>query len=705
MRFSGSLAAVLALLAAAPAAAQHPWQTIQPVSVAAAASHFADPPPEYGPTVTWGWDSASPAGLAHDLDLIRARGFRSATIEAGFGMPARYLSPEWFALVKGAVLEAKKRGLRIWIIDEGKYPSGFAGGKFSAERPDLRMRALLVTERLPVPAGTTLDRALAEGEVGAAAVNLADSTSAPIPIAGGRVRWTAPAGRWEVWVAGHRFRTSATRWVDNPVRNAKDSKASLFDYLDPAGTKQFLAWTHEGYTAALGDELGTTVLGFRGDEPDFGSTPWTPRILDEFRARKGYDPTPYLAAILAPHPSEAVMRVKADYWDVWSDLFRDSFFDPQAEWAAKHGVEYMVHLNHEDMLPSLARSEGDYFKDMRHVQIPGVDAIWNQIWPGKVSDFPKLASSAAHLFGRPRAMSESFAAYNPRPSVAEVKWVVDQQLVRGINLFEFMFLPSTSGGRGGPNGYMASDSFPAVADYTARLSYLLSLGRPAARVALYIPTSSMWLGDAESDSSLLSVSRQLLEAQRDFDFVDEQSLSTVLQPKGKELVNLSGQGYGAVVVPSATVISRAALERLRAFAAAGGAVIFLGRAPSLVVERTFRDAAPAPSLAWAHTEPSGRLTPALLAALPAPDLRLSTPAPAVKYNHRHLGDGELYFLFNEGDTPYSGTVSLAGGGKLEDWDAMTGEVRPVSGATAAGGTVRAQLDLPSHATRILVIHR
>jgi hypothetical protein len=252
---------------------------------------------------------------------------------------------------------------------------------------------------------------------------------------------------------------------------------------------------------------------------------------------------------------------------------------------------------------------------------------------------------------------------------------------------------------------MASDSFPAVADYTARASYLLSLGRPAARVAVYIPTSSMWLGDVESDSSLLSVSRQLLEAQRDFDFVDEQSLSTVLQPKGRELVNLSGQGYGAVVVPSATVISRAALERLRAFAAAGGAVVFLGRAPSLVVERTFRDAAPAPSLAWARTEPSGKLTPALLAALPAPDLRLSAPAPAVKYNHRHLGDGELYFLFNEGDTPFSGTVSLAGDGRLEEWDAMTGTVRPVSGASAAGGTVRAPLDLPSHATRILVIHR
>ena len=62
----------------------------------------------------------------------------------------------------------------------------------------------------------------------------------------------------------------------------------------------------------------------------------------------------------------------------------------------------MVHIDHEDKLMDLARTEGDYFKDMRYVAIPGVDAIWNQIWYDKIADFPKIASSAAHMFGRPR---------------------------------------------------------------------------------------------------------------------------------------------------------------------------------------------------------------------------------------------------------------------------------------------------------------
>ena len=53
----------------------------------------------------------------------------------------------------------------------------------------------------------------------------------------------------------------------------------------------------------------------------------------------------------------------------------------QAEWAARNGVEHLTHLNHEDKAMLLARSEGDYFRDMRTVQIPGVDVIWNQVWP------------------------------------------------------------------------------------------------------------------------------------------------------------------------------------------------------------------------------------------------------------------------------------------------------------------------------------
>lgn len=58
-------------------------------------------------------------------------------------MGTEYLSEQWFKNVKLMAEAVQRRGMRMWIIDEGKYPSGMAGGKFSKERPDLCMQALV----------------------------------------------------------------------------------------------------------------------------------------------------------------------------------------------------------------------------------------------------------------------------------------------------------------------------------------------------------------------------------------------------------------------------------------------------------------------------------------------------------------------------------------------------------------------------------
>ena len=129
--------------------AQQPWQQISNLGTRDIAASFKSPPAEYGIILWWGWDGPMTyTVIKRDLDKIKAMGFRGVMIEAGYDMSAKYLSPEWFALVKIAVGEAKKRGMCVWIEDEGKYPSGFAGGKFSNERPDLKMQGLVVTEKI-----------------------------------------------------------------------------------------------------------------------------------------------------------------------------------------------------------------------------------------------------------------------------------------------------------------------------------------------------------------------------------------------------------------------------------------------------------------------------------------------------------------------------------------------------------------------------
>jgi hypothetical protein len=335
--------------------------------------------------------------------------------------------------------------------------------------------------------------------------------------------------------------------------------------------------------------------------------------------------------------------------------------------------------------------------------MPGIDTIWSQIWLDKVADFPKYASSAAHLFGRPRAFTESFAAYKPAPNVEQAKWILNHQLVRGINMVEVMFVPASSKGQLGLRSWLADEKFSSVARYIHRAAYLLSQGRPAAQIALYHPTMSLWLGDNDTDKSMLSVVQQLLERQRDFDFIDDRTIGSVLKLKGDRLINLSGQSYRTVIIPQASAISKTALDRLQAFSKAGGKVILLGSEPSMVVEKTFREAAGPAVLSWAVKEPSGELTQAVLQTLPVPDVTLEENYPAIKYLHRHLRDGDLYFFFNESNEKKSCKATLSGNGRVQLWDAMTGHIETSSVVTSEKGALGLQLELEGYGTKFIII--
>lgn len=161
----------LSILTIITANAQGPWQKFNDAGLKEIAAHFLNPPPENGLVLWWGWDGpVNEEVIRRDLDKIQSFGFRQVMIEAGYGMAAPYLSPGWFELVKIATEQARIRGMRVWVEDEGKYPSGFAGGKFSSERPDLRMQGLVITEKIDAADGQVVSRKLMPGTLSAVAV-------------------------------------------------------------------------------------------------------------------------------------------------------------------------------------------------------------------------------------------------------------------------------------------------------------------------------------------------------------------------------------------------------------------------------------------------------------------------------------------------------------------------------------------------------
>jgi hypothetical protein len=627
-------------------------------------------------------------------------------------------------MVKFIVAEAAKRDMRMWIQDESDYPSGFAGGYITQRDPQLGMQVMAADISVRVVTGQVLQMPVPPDTLAIWAATGQGVTPIPIP-ADMQLKYQAPVS-CQVRFLRHIYLSSPTRNFNREDgTRAKNATYSLIDYLDPKATDAFLSIVHETYRAAVGDQFGKIVLGFFGDEPDYSENnttgeiipgsnglPWTPTLLDQFKAQKGYDLAPYLPAWFDGKPTPESNRAKADYYDVWSGIFRSSFFGEQANWAKAHNVEYLVHLNHEESMLSLEASEGDYFRDERYVGVPGIDNLsqlvhsavhrFDSTW-GTNNNFPKLASSSAHLFGRPQIWAEEGGGTG-----VDGKYQMNFQLVRGVDALQVR----ASGLRaGGPAGQASASAPPDTAQtiwYANRASYLMAIGRPAAQVGLYHPGNTIWLGgDAatEADRSTTKLGWQLFEHQVDWDYFDEQSLSAVATIESGGFKNLSGQTYKAIVFPSETVITRTGLERLREFAKAGGKVIFVGKTPTLVVDKTFLDAKQEkPDLGFATlVESSGDITPAVIAALPRPDVKLDAEFPRLTYTHRKYADGDMYFFFNESDKAETRTATIEGHGQAQDWDMLTGEIHSMTAARAEGDLVQIPLALGPYESKAVIV--
>ena len=758
-KFLFSLAALTISLGAS-AQLLKTWEGIQDNGVKEMEKGYALPPVEYASHILWGWEGDMDAKIMKkDLDLMQSVGTRVINIEPGYGFPYDYLSDGWWKMIKMAVKEAKARNMKVWLIDDAKYPSGFAGGKFSRERPDLKMWALVqLDETVEVKAGHAVDSLkVPAGAVSAIAIS-EGQRNREVPVTNGKISFNAGIHDWTIIFAGYAHKSGDTRAVNNPTRG-KDTTNFLHDHLNPEAVDQFIAWTHEAAKKALGKEMGNTVMGFRGDEPEYMYTPWTPKIIETFIEKKGYDPTPYFASFFAPTRTEFEKRVKADYFDVWSEMFADNFFKRQADWHDANGVAHITHLNNEHQMPVNIEANGSFFRVLNRVQIPGVDVISGHVSIGTDNDFPKLASSVAHVYGRPRAFSETMGAV--RGTTEAKKQGVNYQFARGINYFEYNFWSSKSQTE---ESLAKNPEIGMFSDYINRCSYLLSQGTPGARVAMYYPTLSMWLGNNAVYWNLSNLSQMLMHHQVDFDYVDDDGFFEALTVGPGYLENRSGQKYYTVIIPSADVISKKAWAVIDEFMQMGGKVLFWGSRPNYLVDRTFTKMEAFPDCPEAVHEPWERWTEQVKGVLPEPEMRILAerpvgsyltgptsayrvmpkpgqtrpaaaaaqpqrrasdsqawvtiesfkrqmgmtevimPTDSIVYTRRILKDGDLFFVFNEGGRTQTFTAEFDAAGRVKVWDGFTGDIKEIP-FQAVDGKTRVELTIEGYGAKVITISK
>jgi beta-galactosidase GanA len=236
------------------------------------------------------------------------------------------------------------------------------------------------------------------------------------------------------------------------------------------------------------------------------------------------------------------------------------------------------------------------------------------------------------------------------------------------------------------------------------------------------------LNDRAADTQFVSTERLLSEHQIDFDIISEDALAKDLVLGSGRFETMSGNEYRTVILPSVSLLSQAAFERLRRFTASGGHVLFLGRTPSLIAGKSILNArTPQPGdFSWATVVP-GELSPTptpsdnppaqppapqvippsmlqtILSAIPAPDITLDRPDTAWRIMKRRWKDADVYLFFNEGAVASTHTVSLMGRGKkMEVWDPQTGKITPVMEHHTIDG-FNVSIALQGFETRVLVL--
>jgi hypothetical protein len=602
---------------------------------------LADPENLFWPAYFWTWNGPlKPDVLRQQLGDMAAHDIRGVcalplphefrTDTANFQMDVDYLSPQFFDRVKIAVDEAARLGMNYWLYDEGGWPSGQAGGRVLASHPEVRIHALM---------------------------RRADGTWRPYTVG-------AP------------------------------------DLLNPKATKAFISLTHDRYAAAVGGHFGKTIKLSFTDEPAYKTVepdrlvPWPDGAENIFRRWFGYDVLDKLDAFRVTNPQElspAQKKVRVDLFDFWSRRFRDAYFLPLRDWNRKHGLVQAGHLGGEDeTFGAVQYGYGHIMRQLRALDVPGVDTIWRQLFPGKPNHhFPKFASSAAHQNGTALVLTESFAVYGSGLTPAQMKWLIDYQYVRGTTVLVGSGYPliirdhlmSDDRPFFGPLNPLW-DFLPDFHRYVARLGYLLSCGTPAIEIGLYYPVRDLWASGDRNDPALLghdALAQALLQRQCDFDVVDDDVLSDPATKVADGRLAIGPMRYRTIVVGPTHWMTDTAKRQLEALKAAGGQVVRVDDLAQI-------DAAVA------------KITPTMKFDPPSPDLRVLV---------RRWPGGATAFLVNEGQKPYQGSVSLtrSNNKKLYAIEPVTGLARPVDLVASSGGRSAVPLNLAGGESMLLVACR
>lgn len=649
---------------------------------------FSNPTKEYRSAPFWSWnDRLDPDEIAWQIRNMKKAGIGGFFMHSREGLETPFMSEEWMRCVKAAVDSAKEMGMDAWLYDEDRWPSGFGGGMVAAKIGDEgRAKLLTLVELEP---GQRVEDVLS-----AFYIQLTDD----------KITYIEPIAIDDVVKEGVRAiafkREICTKsdWFNGEA---------YADNLNPKSVRAFIESVYEPYYERFGDEFGKTIPGIFTDEPNIFSghnpgmrgVPWTDVFPQYFEQKRGYNIVALLPYLF--FDGDKSTEIRHDYWRTISELFAEAYSKQLGQWCDEHGIGFTGHYLYENEFASAIRCGGSIMPHYQYEHQPGIDILTESI---NETLTVKQCSSVANQFGRTRVVSELYGCTGWDFTFEGQKWVGDWQYALGVNLrCQHLALYSLRGcrKRDYPGSYNYNNTWwkynKVVEDYFGRLSLVLSSGKVKRDILVIHPIESAWCrfnGSNDDEVNAMGQSFQalcdgFLGLHRDFDLGDESIMEAYGRVENGDFV-VNQAKYKTVIVPPMLTMRRATASLLQSFMDNGGKVIFV-RPCATMVDARGDDALAA---LFGHqnaivVDNDLSVIEDVLSSILERHISITDRAgqqdEALIYMQRCVDDGQAFFVVNtDRNNSHKVRIKLKGNGHLEQWNALTADIKPIA-ADIEGG--------------------
>lgn len=610
--------------------------------------------------------------IEKELKAIKAFGIDAVCVESR--THPDFCGDSWFVDM-GAILEiAERLDMRVWLLDDAHYPTGYANGNI-VKHPDCRAWRIKVeyTDVCGTLEGSKVYFPLKEEEsllgvyfvpcrnnrlMRGEAVDLSASYRK------GYVTLPEAVGSFKV--------ICLIKTHDGAERDY------YIDMCNPQSVDKLIEAVYQPHYEHFKAYFGKTFVGFFSDEPRFANGtlpdyalengyhcdlgilgacyPWNDEICDRLQAG-----TEDLISLWWEY-GENTPQIRCDYMRIITDLYGKYFSGRLSDWCHARGVMYTGHIIEDmDAHTSMGCSAGHYFKSMQGADIASVDVVLHQIKAYETQNITKacivklytdpefflftlakLASSCSRLDQEKqgRALCEIFGAYGHGESVKTMLFLVNHMVSRGINMFIPHAFSMENNDTDCPPYFYMDGKNPSIAGYKVLFGYMKRLceefsgGMADIKVAVVYHAEAKWAG--KTFLSVDKIGKALAENQIDYDIVPYEYLkNAIFDQNGVKIGKLL---YKTVVLPYAEFLPNYATE-------------ILSKAERFLIG-TERETFEQPSLTKAFIDKVRAAVGGVSLAEPERDLRIYT----------YLKEGKRkYFVFNEGYREIENSVEFGNG--------------------------------------------